>query len=202
MHPEILSPEQQELLPLVKRFKDRFGLVGGTAIALYLGHRRSIDFDLFTSKTFDVKKIRSMIRQKQKIEHTFIEQDGEFTILANQVRMTFYHYRYPIRFTQSFQDVIQLPDLVTLGAMKVFALGQRAKWKDYVDLYFLFKQAPFASIVKKAEALFGGEFNQKLLRTQLSYFADIDYSEEIKFMEGFEVSPAKVQRYLRNLSLQ
>ena len=47
MHPDILSKEQAELLPLIQQFKREFYLVGGTAIALQIGHRRSIDFDLF-----------------------------------------------------------------------------------------------------------------------------------------------------------
>jgi hypothetical protein len=47
MHLEILSKEQVELLPLVSQFKREFYLVGGTAIALHIGHRESIDFELF-----------------------------------------------------------------------------------------------------------------------------------------------------------
>ena len=50
MHKEIFTKEQEKILPLVVDFSDRFGLVGGTAIALHLGHRRSIDFDLFSNK--------------------------------------------------------------------------------------------------------------------------------------------------------
>ena len=47
MHTEILSDEQRTLLPFVQRFKNKFYLVGGTAIALQIGHRFSIDFDFF-----------------------------------------------------------------------------------------------------------------------------------------------------------
>ena len=47
MHSEILNDRQRELLPLMAQFRREYYLVGGTAIALYLGHRRSIDFDLF-----------------------------------------------------------------------------------------------------------------------------------------------------------
>jgi len=54
-HKEILSDEQTKLLPLVQKFKRKFYLVGGTSIALYIGHRRSIDFDLFTSSKIDRK---------------------------------------------------------------------------------------------------------------------------------------------------
>jgi hypothetical protein len=44
---QILTEEQIELLPLIKAFKREFYLVGGTAIARHIGHRRSVDFDLF-----------------------------------------------------------------------------------------------------------------------------------------------------------
>lgn len=57
MHKEILSENQTKLLPLVKSFSPDFGLAGGTAIALYLGHRRSIDFDLFTNTPMDNERL-------------------------------------------------------------------------------------------------------------------------------------------------
>jgi hypothetical protein len=56
MCPEILNPDQTELLPLLKLFRREFYLVGGTAIALQLGHRESIDFDLFKATPFSSKK--------------------------------------------------------------------------------------------------------------------------------------------------
>ena len=58
LHEEILTKEQSTLLPLIRAFSNDFGLVGGTAIALYLGHRQSIDFDLFTNKEFNNFAIR------------------------------------------------------------------------------------------------------------------------------------------------
>ena len=56
MHSEILNDRQHELLPLMAQFRREYYLVGGTAIALYLGHRRSIDFDLFKSGTINHKR--------------------------------------------------------------------------------------------------------------------------------------------------
>jgi len=50
MHNEVLKNQQIELIPLLKLFEKDYYLVGGTAIALHIGHRYSIDFDLFTSK--------------------------------------------------------------------------------------------------------------------------------------------------------
>ena len=57
MHKEIFNKNQLGLLPLVTSFKNEFYLVGGTAIALHIGHRRSIDFDLFKISPLQHKKI-------------------------------------------------------------------------------------------------------------------------------------------------
>ena len=61
MHKEILSPAQKKLLPLIKKFNKNFYLTGGTAIALHLGHRRSIDFDLFTRDGFNNSDLRKRL---------------------------------------------------------------------------------------------------------------------------------------------
>jgi predicted nucleotidyltransferase component of viral defense system len=56
MHKEILSEKQLELLSVMSSFRREYYLVGGTAIALYLGHRRSIDFDMFKPSDINHKK--------------------------------------------------------------------------------------------------------------------------------------------------
>ena len=95
-----------------------------------------------------------------------------------------------------------MPNLLTLAAMKAFALGQRAKWKDYVDLYFIFKEYSFSEVAKKARGLFKGEFNEKRFREQLSYFDDIDYSEKVDWLEGFKVGDKVIKESLKEISLQ
>jgi hypothetical protein len=57
MHKEIFNSDQVQLLPLVKEFYKEYYLVGGTSVALYLGHRRSIDFDLFKYSQIKPKSI-------------------------------------------------------------------------------------------------------------------------------------------------
>jgi len=97
--------------------------------------------------------------------------------------------------------IISMPDLITLGAMKAFALGKRAKWKDYVDLYYIFHTVPYLKLIEKTKKLFGNAFNEKLFRVQLSYVEDIDYSEEVEFMSTFEVAQEDIQTYLAEISL-
>jgi len=202
MHKEIITKEQLELLPLIKLFKKDFGLVGGTAIALHIGHRESIDFDLFTNKKFDNYHIRRKITTLKKIERIVRDEEGHFTFLINGVRFTFFYFPFKINFSEKFEDFINLPDLLTLAAMKAYALGRRPKWKDYVDLYFIMKDYyNLKEIVKKAKRIFKNEFNEKLFRSQLAYFKDINYSEEVIFKKGFEVSNKKIQKELIKFSL-
>ena len=202
MHPEILTKKQEELLPLIKQFSNKFYLVGGTAIALQLGHRRSIDFDLFTAKKFNSRIIRDQIRQKYKIDNILVERSGELTLISNAVKLTFYRYPFKISYPKQFKKIIYLPSLLTLSAMKAFALGRRAKWKDYVDLYFIFKKYSLQEVVRESKKIFGQEFNERLFRIQLAYYKDINYSEKVKYLPGFKTSNSQIKEKLRSLSLQ
>lgn len=201
MNNHILSPEQVQLLPLIKIFSKTYYLVGGTAIALHLGHRRSIDFDLFSDVTFNPVKLRVTVQQRGPIDQTISQGTGELTILTRGVKITFFHYPFVIPRPISFGGIIQVPDLLTLGAMKAFALGKRAKWKDYVDLYFIFKHYSLGELIDKTNSIFAAEFNEKLFRTQLSYFNDINYSEIIEYMPGFEIPDEVVKQKLLEISL-
>lgn len=202
MHKEILTQEQINLLPLLKEFSDDFFLVGGTAIAFYMGHRRSIDFDLFSFKEFKNLNIKRRILRTTKIEKIYVNKLGEFTISIKGVKITFFQYPFGIKARNKVDSIIRIPDLLTLTAMKAYALGQRAKWKDYVDLYFVMKNYyGIDKIIKKAEQIFGNEFNKKIFRAQLAYFKDIDYSEKIIYMKNCEVSDKTIQKELINFSL-
>ena len=203
MHKEILSPEQVRLFPMLKFASADFGLVGGTAVALHLGHRRSIDFDLFSYEAFDNNDIKRKIARVAEISKTFVKHPGEYTFLSGEVKVTFYQYPYVIEYKDRLDDIIKIPDLLTLSAMKAFALGKRAKWKDYVDLYFIMKNFhALADISNKAKEIFGDEFNEKLFRVQLSYFNDINYDEQVEFLPGFETSEETIKNALVDWSMQ
>lgn len=203
MHKEILTPEQLELIPLLKMANRNFGLAGGTAAALQIGHRRSIDFDLFSYQEFNNKNILKKVNRLAKISKILVNKTGELTFFSHSVKITFYNYPYKIPYEKSFDKIIKIPDILVIAAMKAFALGQRAKWKDYVDLYFIMKNFfSFKQISKKGKELFGSEFNEKLFRIQLSYFGDINYEEEIEFMPGFAVSDEKIKKALVEFSLE
>ena len=203
MHIEILTKEQTSLLPLIKKFSKNFYLVGGTAMALHLGHRRSIDFDLFTDTEFDNFAIRRKIAKLHKIERVVTDEKGQYTVILRGVRLTFFHYPFKIHSSKRLDDIIALPNLITLAAMKAFALGRRTKWKDYVDLCFVMKQGhDINKIVKKAKQIFSQEFNEKIFRVQLAYFKDINYTEQVIYLKGFKIADNVIKKELANFAVE
>lgn len=202
MHPEVLDSKQARLLPLIGRFADSFYLAGGTAMALQVGHRRSIDFDLFSPAEIDADKlIRALTKQGHAIDHVFTESGDELTLAVDGVRLSFVFYPFTIRHEVWYDRIISMPDLPTLAAMKAYALGRRAKWKDYVDLYEIFvNHASFDAVVSQAASIFQGAFNQRLFREQLCYFEDIDFTEEIDYLHPNPAGKARIKAALTRIA--
>jgi hypothetical protein len=140
MHTNILTPEQELLIPLLQSFAGEYCLVGGTAIALQIGHRRSIDFDLFTSADIKRKSIKHTLEKKEwPVQEIIYEAFDQMHLIVNSVKITFFSYPFSLKCEVAWNHIIKMPSLLDLAAMKAYALGGRAKWRDYVDLYFIMK---------------------------------------------------------------
>ena len=203
MHLEILKKEQNDLLPFIKKYSKNYYMVGGTAIAMHLGHRASIDFDLFTEGKVDKVTIKRNIAASGFSSNVIVEKQDQIHFTINSVKLTFFQFPFSIHATLYHQAFFRMPDLLTLSAMKAFALGGRGKWKDYVDLYFILKNHfTVTEICNKAKELFTGVFNPILFTKQLCYFKDIRYDEPVQFMLGFEVGEEEVKDFLTEVALE
>lgn len=183
MHTEIFDKHQLELLPYLKGFKKTFHLVGGTAIALHLGHRRSVDFDLFTTSNLVKYRIKSKLNQIPYIQTPIFEDYDQLHVLINSVKLTFFSFPFSIEHPVKVDTYFTMPTLLSLASMKAFALGRRSKWKDYVDLFFIIKNHySITEISNEAKINFPSQFSEKLFREQLAFYKDIDFSEPIDFL--------------------
>lgn len=80
-------------------------------------------------------------------------------------------------------------------------MGRRAKWKDYMDIYFLLNNHfTIEEVSKKAKLLFEGGYSEKLFRQQLSFFEDMGYSEPVEWVQT-PVSDETIKLCLTNLAL-
>lgn len=203
MHLEILNDKQRELLPLITSFKREYYLVGGTAIALHLGHRRSIDFDLFKKSRLNHKKTIDKIRNFGYPLIITRSVEEQMNLIVNDVKLTFFEYPFDIPANNWLESYAKLPTLLDLAAMKAFALGRRSKWKDYVDLYFIMKKYfSLEQIQQRAQALFGELFSEKLFRSQLSFYDNVDYSEDVDYLVSEVPSNEEIKKFLTDISIQ
>jgi hypothetical protein len=201
MHLEILNKAQNQLLSTLVQFKREYYLVGGTAIALHIGHRESIDFDLFKEKDIRKKDIFSKLKM---IDYKVSFADyNQLNMSANGVKIIFFSFPYKVPISSELKGIIKMPDLLTLVAMKAFALGRIAKWKDYVDLYFILKfHFAFKEVLTKAKEIFGDEFIEKQFIAQIGYFKGINYDEEIAYLIPNPPTEKEIQDFLLNVSIE
>ena len=196
MHVEALTNEGRQLFPHLAQFKT-FYLVGGTALALQIGHRLSVDFDMFS---FDPLSEHLL----QKIKRVFVGSPLELTyravnqinLIISGVKVTFFHFPYPVIKPFVIYDKVALASIEEIAAMKAFALGQRASYKDYVDWYFMLSEGliNLGEVIAVAKEKFGGEFNDRLLLGQLLSREDVTV-QKIDFLRG-EVTPTDIDRVL------
>lgn len=202
MHTNILNNNQIELLKFISLFKREYYLVGGTAIALHIGHRESVDFDLFKLSNLRKNDIYKKIFAS-KLKFKFGYEDYEqLNLIIQDVKFTFFQFPHKIPINSELKGIIKMPDLLTLAAMKAFALGRRSKWKDYVDLYFILKTHYSAKdIYTKATKLFGEMFSERQFKMQLGYFSGIDYREEVTYLIPNPPTDDEVKEFLTNISI-
>ncbi len=183
---------------------DDFYLAGGTSLALQLGHRRSLDFDLACYdqiRSFDIE--RKLMSCGFRIQSVFAATSDEFSVLIEGTRVTFFSFPFDIDHKITWErGRITLPEIVELGAMKAYALGRRSKWKDYVDLYFLLNlKITLDELIEKAKEIFLSHFNSKLFREQLCYFEDMDYSESIEYID-YAPEDSEIRKFLEGIAVR
>ena len=135
---QTVSPELLELLNKIMKsevFSD-FILVGGTALALQIGHRNSVDIDMFGNSEInpdifiDELKKFGEVKLIQKSKHILI-------VSVDNIKVDFVNHIYPFLEKQIIIDGIRMASKKDISAMKLSAISGRGSRKDYIDLYFL-----------------------------------------------------------------
>jgi hypothetical protein len=139
MHAKALTRKATELFPQFRRFKG-FYLVGGTALALQIGHRISVDFDMFSEQKLPVNLLKRVkqIFSGSEISVTY-RAPGQLNILIDKVQTTFFEYEYPVINALLKHQGVAIASIREISAMKAFFIGRRLSYKDYIDWYFMLK---------------------------------------------------------------
>lgn len=195
-HYEILDKNRQQLLPKFAVLKDRFYLAGGTALALYLGHRDSIDFDFFTSIDFNssllVEELRNIFQDSQIEEK--ISQPNTLILKIDEVNVSFFKINENMLEPFVKTEHLHLASLADIGCMKLSALLGRSVLKDYVDLYVICKTViPLNALLEKAKTKYPTVDSGAFIRA-LGYYEDIQM-DDIIFKNNFYITKEVIENF-------
>lgn len=209
-----ILPEAQKLLwPALKPTRSLgFVLYGGTAIALRLGHRLSIDFDFFNDKPLDKEKIRTTfsfmsqatVLQDETETLTVLVKDIDAT-QASHVKVSFFGHLKFGRVAEpelTADGVLEIASLEDLMAHKLKVILQRVESKDYLDIAALLEAGVnLEKGLSAAKALFGSVFQPSESLKALTYFEGGDLNILSPFVKETLISAASQVRSLPSVEI-
>ena len=160
-------------------FIEKYGfyLAGGTALALQIGHRDSLDFDFYTEKKFDSQKLREEFDKRfEKVQEIYIAE-GTLGLEVDGIGVSFFKYPYPLIRPLEKMESICLASKEDIAAMKIIAISQRGKRRDFVDIYFLITEFGLEKIIEFVKEKYP-MFNIYVGLQGLVYFKDADEDPE------------------------
>ena len=180
LHLKILDRKRRALLPKLAFLKKRgFYLAGGTALALQIGHRTSVDFDYYCPNDFDADELYQSIQKHcATVSPSKTSTQSLFVKIAG-VEFSFFVYRYPLLQPLVDTEYIALTSIDDIAAMKLLAIMQRGKKRDFIDLYFILKTHTMKQIFDLCQKKFDG-FDSYIAVQGLLYFADADHDQSRK----------------------
>ena len=193
----ILDQKRLKILPYLKTFKKDFYIAGGTSLALQIGHRDSIDFDFFSSKDLDTKKLFDELNEAfLEFEVLKIQEEkNTLTVIADgNIKLSFFTYKYKLLNELLNEENLKLASVEDIGCMKFSAVTGRATNKDYIDLYYILQNIKLEDLLKKASEKFPN-LDRNLILKSLIYFDDIDI-EPIIFKNDNYVDFKDVKKFL------
>ena len=161
---------QLKQLPLMKNWY----LAGGTALALQYGHRRSVDFDWFSPRSFSINKLELSLRQLGRLK-VLATDIGTWHGALNGVKISFLYYPYPLLYPCLNYGWVRLANDKDIACMKLQAISSRGSRKDFFDFYTILKRYSLAEILHWVDRKFQGvKYSHLHLLKSLVYFNDAE----------------------------
>ena len=185
-------------LALIKKLSsdkvlNNFVLVGGTALALQLGHRKSIDIDLFTPRAFDAESLARRLETVYRAQLVGV-LGNTVTSEIDDVRTMLMAHQYPWVKPPQTIDGIRIASLEDIGAMKFNAIiNSGTRIKDYIDVYALLQQRNLGQLMDAYTKKYQGS-SPVIAKNALLYHKEIDFGTDVKMMGGPLKWPEVVKR--------
>jgi len=130
-----------------KSYLQGFNLVGGTALSLQIGHRKSIDLDMFATEPFDTNELKSKLEDDFPVFQVILESQNTLITNINDIKVDFIRFKYGFTYPIRYEDPIRLANVKDIASMKLDAITGRGKKKDFFDLFFLLKRYSLSELL-------------------------------------------------------
>jgi hypothetical protein len=183
-----------------KPYIQGFYLVGGTALALHLGHRKSVDIYLFSNFDFDTAGLLENIHQDYHYQLSFSSMHTLKGSIGN-INVDILAHRYSLISEPSvIQGVttLSIPDIIAMKLNAISVSGQRSK--DFIDIYYLLKRYSLERMLK----FYQEKYNQQNIATilkSLIYFEEVDLADWPVIIDNPELKWTKVRKKLEKVVL-
>lgn len=208
IHIEVLSDAQKKVLPVIAKalVNTDFYMAVGTALALQVGHRHSLDFDWFMPKLGDPESLFQRLKSFNidfKIQSVSLET---VYLVINTVQMSFIGYDYPmLKSKVLWPDYgLQLAGTDDIACMKLSAIASRGSRKDFVDLYYLIRNfIPLDDYLRLFMKKYKNRDIGHVVRS-LVYFTDADAEPEIRMIKPLDWPKLKsdFEKWVRELKIK
>ena len=176
---DVLPPAQRTLWPELDATPDHFTLYGGTALALRLGHRASLDFDFFSHLAFDPEAIATELPFLGGAERVQVESHTLTCRVdrAGPVLVSFFGNlglgeAGPRERAEG--SMVHVASLLDLAGTKAAVVQKRAQARDYLDIDALIRHGiDLPRVLAAAAVVYGRSFNPLITLKALSYFDDV-----------------------------
>lgn len=193
LHYETIDPGTLELLKQLQALPDfkNLRLVGGTSLALQIGHRKSVDIDLFGKITLEPDEIMEVIRPIGNISILKNFQNIHvFTIQG--IKVDIVNYSYPWLSNALYTDDLQLADQKDICAMKLAAITGRGTRKDFIDIYFLLRTFTIEDMLNFYLQKYPDAASFMVIKS-LTYFEDAEEEPEPYMFETVDWNLVKTE---------
>jgi hypothetical protein len=160
-----------------------FILAGGTSLALSLGHRVSVDLDLFSDEVFVPDLLAGELRSVQLNPEVMQLAPGTLSVVIDGVRVSFFHYAPPFVDPTKNYKGLAVASILDVAAMKLIAIAQRSARRDFVDLYVILRRMSFSAVAARAVQRYGaGLVEPVVIGKGLTWFEDADGEPDPQYL--------------------
>lgn len=197
---QILNQNQLDLLKRLDFLENDMYLAGGTALALQLGHRTSLDFDFYSKTEFNSEILISKFQDKFK-DNMIVDRIAKGTIILtiNTVSFSLFHYPYKLISNELNLEQTKMASIEDATAMKLIAIAMRGKRRDFIDVYYLLKKYSLQDLMNFVKEKYP-TFEELMILKGLIFFEDAEDDDMARGIKIFDqdFSWKKAKEFITN----